>query len=253
MRNAPLESIVLWCLPDYASVATVVAVQDVSGFLPPFEPLPTAISDVRAYLQCLGSRQSITPRLEQAWNCFYRQYKPLVGRVSSMSCHTSQLDDISQEIWMEIVAQMTKLADGHIRGDFSSWLVGLTLRQAGRTARREALPLAQEPSPIESLMLASPDLGPDDECLVKEMCGQLDNALAELRRRTSSENYEVFYRRLFLGEPFKKIAAALGLTSHEVRWRYHRLKRKWQALTKRLGLSNDGVSLRDSPLPRKPR
>ncbi len=253
MRNAPLESIVLWCLPDYASVATVVAVQDVSSFLPPFEPLPTAISDVRAYLQRLGSRQSITPRLEQAWNGFYSQYKPLVGRVSTMSCHTSESDDISQEIWMEIVVQLTKLADGHIRGNFSSWLVGLTLRQANRTVRREALPLTQEPSPIESLALASPDLEPDDECILNEMWSQVDHALAELRRRTSPENYEVFYRRLFLREPFKEIAAALGLTSHEVRCRYHRLKRKWQALTKRLGLNNDGISPCDSPLPRKPR
>ncbi len=235
MGNSQLDSFVLWCLPDYASVATVVAVQDVSGFLPPFEPLPTAISDVRAYLQRLSNRQSIAPRLEQAWNGFYSQYKPLVGRVSAMSCHTSESDDISQEIWMEIVAQLTKLTDGRIRGNFSSWLVGLTLRQANRTVRRDALPLAQEPSPIESLALASPYLEPDDECILNEMWGQLDHALAELRRRTSSENYEVFYRRLFLGEPFKKIAATLSLTSHEVRCRYHRLKRKWKALTKRLG------------------
>ncbi len=242
---------------DYASVATVVAVQDVSGFLPPFEPLPTAISDVRAYLQCLGSRQSIAPRLEQAWNGFYSQYKPLVRRVSTMSCHSSQSDDISQEIWMEIVVQLTKLTDGHIQGNFSSWLVGLTLRQASRTVRRETLPLAQEPSPIESLALASLDLGPDDECLLKDMCGQLDYALAELRQRTSPASYEVFYRRFFLGQPFKEIAATLGLTSKAARRRYERSEQKWLRLARGLNLpltyDLESESTPFTPLPRRPR
>ncbi len=257
MRNAPLESIVLWCLPDYASVATVVAVQDVSGFLPPFGPLPTTISDVRAYLQRLGNRQSIAPKLEQAWNGFYSQYKPLVGRVSAMSCHASESDDISQEIWMEIVAQLTKLADGHIQGNFSSWLVGLTLRQAGRTARREAPSLAQEPSPIESLALASPDLEPDDECILNEIWNQLDHALAELRRRTSPESYEVFHRRFFLGQPFKEIAAALGMTPKAARRRYDRTKQKWSRLAGDLDIPlTYGLELKSTvrpPLSRKPR
>jgi DNA-directed RNA polymerase specialized sigma24 family protein len=85
-------------------------------------------------------------------------------------------------------------------------------------------------------LLPSPDLGPADQCVVREIRGQMDAALARLREQTSPENYELFYRRFRWGQSASEIAAALDLTPEEVRYRHYRLMRKWRKLTRRMAL-----------------
>ena len=104
--------------------------------------------------------------------------------------------------------------------------------------------------------LPSRDLGPEDAYLMGEAWVQLQTALGNLRERTSAKTYGVFWRRFFWRQSVKEIVAALDLSSHEVRCRYHRVRRKWRELTKGLAVLGHNVDVPtqpNSPLPRKPR
>jgi RNA polymerase sigma factor (sigma-70 family) len=231
--NASLDSFVFCCLPDPIVFTTEVVLQGASGICWDFGPLAD-VSAVQTYLRCRVSRCPAPPALEQSWDRFYRRYQPFVRWVIAKSCRPVERDDISQEIWTEIIVELPRLTDGSIQGDFSSWLAGLTRRKIGRVVHQQGTcwKLGQLSIEIENAPLASSDLGPDEECLFKEMLEQLEAALTKLRNQTSQKNCELFCRKFFGNQSAQKIAAALSLTTNEVECRYHRMKRKWRTLTK---------------------
>lgn len=255
--NASLDSFVFCCLPDPVVFTTEVVLQGASGICWDFEPLAD-VSAVQTYLRCRVSRCPAPPGLEQSWDRFYRRYQPLVRWVIAKSCHPVERDDISQEIWTEIIVELPRLTDGSIQGDFSSWLAGLTRRKMGRVVHQQGTcwKLGQLSIEIENAPLASSDLGPDEECLFKEMLEQLEAALTKLRNQTSQKNYELFCRKFFGNQSAQKIAAAFSLTPNEVKCRYRRLKRKWQRLVKDSAAyqwRENFTTIRNSPLARRPR
>ena len=257
--NTLLDSVELYCLPDYSdntSVIAFVAVQTASGFLWAFEPLPATILTVQSYLRCRCGRLPVSPSFEQSWDSFYKQYQSLIRWVVAKSCRPAERDDLGQEIWTEIVVELPKLLDGHIRGGFSFWLVGLARRKIGRLLGRHGCSLATETSPVENYGLVSPELGPEEEFLLKEMSSQLDSALAKLRRRTSPKNYELFCHKFLGGQSAKQIGDALGLTPNEIKCRYRRLKRKFRAFITETAMAqwvSDLTASDNSTLPMKPR
>ena len=251
-----LESVVLWCLPDYEVTTAVATSYAADGFSWTFEPLPTTVSAVQSYLRCLDRRRPVPMTLERSWESFYQQYHPLVKWVVGKFCCQVEQDDLSQDVWLELVVELPKLNNGCIRGNFSSWLAGLTRRKVGRTIHQKKALGAKRFLPLEDFKLASSDLGPDDEYLLKETLNQLDEALDKLRRQTSQVNYELFCRKFITDQSAKEIADALDLTPNEVRCRYRRLKRKWQLLTKGFGANawnSHFAQTANSPPPSRPR
>jgi DNA-directed RNA polymerase specialized sigma24 family protein len=254
--DADLDSIALLCWSmgswDAAKITTVVAIRSDLVFFWPAEWLDDAeiVSAVQSFLQSKRTRVPVAPSQQRAWDHFYRQYHPLVRRTVATSCRrespVAEPDDLSQEVWGEILVQLPKLAYDSARAGLSSWMAGLTRS------------LAECSVAVESLaeFLRSRDLGPEDVCFMGEVWAQLEAALAKLRERTSAKTYEVFWRRFFWRQSVKEIAAALDLSSHEVRCRYHRVRRKWQELTKGLAVLGHNIDVPthpNSPPPRKPR
>jgi DNA-directed RNA polymerase specialized sigma24 family protein len=54
--------------------------------------------------------------------------------------------------------------------------------------------------------------------------------LAELSGRVSACSYQILHLRWIEGRPLPEIAAALGLTPAQVRFRHHRVKQKFRRL-----------------------
>jgi DNA-directed RNA polymerase specialized sigma24 family protein len=220
------------------------------------------VSSVQSFLECKKTRRPPPPSQQRAWDHFYRQYHPLVRRIIALSvCRPTsgvETDDLSQEVWGEIVVQLPKLTYRSTRANLSSWLAGLTRQKVRRLAGEPSHALTRYYSDVEDLVgaLPSKNLGPEDACFLGEVWVQLETALAKLGERTSAKTFEVFWRRLFQGQAAKEIAAALELTPNEVCYRYRRAKCKWRELTRNmtvLGHAIDVPTRVKSPRPRRAR
>lgn len=196
------------------------------------------LADVQSYLWYAAKDRPVSLYLLRAWDRFYRQYDPLVRQMVAVSCRriacTADHEDFVQEVWAEIVAKLPGLTYRPERGRLSSWLAVLTRRKVGRLARRLACSCARHLNTIETseASLPSPDLGPEDLCLARELCDQMDIALARLREQTTAKNFDLFCRRFRWGQSASEIGTALDLTPEEVRYRHYRTTQKWRKLTK---------------------
>ncbi len=267
--DALLESTVLTCCPpdrrDTGTLTTVVAGRhdlrlECVAELPDGET--AAVVDLQLYLWCRKVHCSTPPHLKQEWDSFYEQAKGWVRHIVIELCPSmisaADVEDLTQEVWREVVLALPYLVYRHARGSLSAWLVGL-VRQKVRRLVPQLIPFWSRHSVVieeAGDTLYSSELGPEETSLVQETHDQLLAALARFRRKVSPENYDVFCWRFFLRWSVKEIAAALALSPNEVQCRYCRVKRKWQSLTRDLDLPGCGGESKPShgsPLPRKPR
>jgi RNA polymerase sigma factor (sigma-70 family) len=229
-----------------ASVVTTAF--GLSGELWMAEPIRSLDSDaallfeVKSFLSCKTIRCRVPPSLQHAWDEFHRRYRPLMRRaVKACALATmpaDEIDDLSQEVWEELVAKLPELAYDAGRGDLSSWLKTLARRKVRHLARCWMRHRSRHRS-IESSedCLPSQYPGPGEACLLKEIQEWLDGALAKLQWRTSPKTYEVFCRRFLGNQSGKEIVAALNITAKAVQRRYDRAARQWHFLTKDSPLS----------------
>jgi len=247
---------------EAATITSAVAIRNDLAYWWPVELLDdaTIVLAVQVFLKRKKAGLPIVPGQQQVWDHFYRQYHPLVRRVVAASrrgaVSSIEPDDLSQEVWGEILGQLQKRTYNPDKAGLSSRLVGLARRKACRLASFLCPTLAQCFVKIESMaeLLQSRDLGPEDVCFMGEVWAQLEAALAKLRQQTSSKTYEVFCRRYFWRQSVKAVAAALALSSNDVWCRYRRVRRKWRALTEGLAILGDVIDVpprETSPHPRK--
>ena len=184
--------------PTAVTVITIVCTWDAVPWFVCGTGLPdddaTMLAEVQWYLNRTTTNQNhpMSPDLLRAWERFYRRYEPLVRQIVAASYHRTACaadhEDFVQEVWTEIVAKLPRLTYSPDRGRLSSWLAVLTRRKVRRLAHRLACSWARHPHAIDNpeILLPSPDLGPEDQCVVREIRGQMDAALARLaseRRR----------------------------------------------------------------------
>ena len=101
--------------------------------------------EVQSFLYCKAIKSPIPRLLQRAWDVFHRWYAPLVRRevetISHPALRGQELDDLDQEIWKAIVAQLPKLVYDARRGSLCHWLKGVVRRRV-RPAEASACPLA---------------------------------------------------------------------------------------------------------------
>jgi RNA polymerase sigma factor (sigma-70 family) len=266
--RSSLESLALLCCSagcwDETDITTVAAFREDLVDWRPVEWLDDAamVAVVQAFLRCRRARRIPSRSQQRAWDHFFRRYYPLVRAAVAVSCRDVasrvEHDDVSQEVWDEILIQLPRLAHWQIRASLSSWLMGLVRQKVRRLASRLSRCAAGPSLDVARFAdsLRSKDSSPEDMYFMQELWAQLQAALERLRHRTSERTYAVFCRRLFQRQSFKEIAAALKLTSSQARLRYHRAHKKWRVLTDGLALVGcplDVSSPANSPLPRKAR
>jgi RNA polymerase sigma factor (sigma-70 family) len=239
--DAGLDSIVLTCCPDAAVLTTAVA-------MPPDLPFPLLAkllgeeTVVRVLQLCLCADPR-TPKQEAAVGWFWGRFQPFVRQEVNAFCRRAkfraELDDLCQEVWIEMSDALPELKYEPMLGSLSGWMCVVTRRTVGR-AMRHAVRL--DPPHCRAIddvgtSLRSPDLGPAEVCLLRELQEQMDAVLHTLEQRTSSLNFKVFHRRFVGHQSIKEIAADLGLSQKAVQCRYGRMMRAFRRLAKHFGVS----------------
>jgi RNA polymerase sigma factor (sigma-70 family) len=261
-KPTDLDSIELLCWSttcwDVAAATTIAAIRyDLLDWWPANGlDDATIVVVLQSFLQCKQARSPPLLHQQRVWEHFFKQHHPLIRRAVARACRgvvpPAEYEDLSQEIWREIVTQLPKLTYNSARASLSSWLAGLVRQKIRRLVNCALHCLKRGSLTVEGLaeLLQSEDLSPEDVCFLKEALARLEAILAKLRRQMSPETYEVFCRRFFGRERFKDIAAALELTSDQTRFRYQRARKKWRALTRSWVIFGRPVS--DSSPPKSP-
>ena len=197
----------------------------------PDEISPRLVADTQTYLNCLSQQHPPSPPLVEAWERLYQLCGPLI-RQFVLACRVPRADlgDCLQEVWAELVRALRSFHYDPWRGRFSSWLYSLVRSKAvDLIRRRNRRPAGSLPDSAADA-LADPGTDPAAAWDRRSLQEAVRRTLAELRRRVPARSYRVLHMRWMEGRSVAEIAAALGLSAQQVRFRHHRMKHKFQVL-----------------------
>jgi RNA polymerase sigma-70 factor, ECF subfamily len=169
------------------------------------------------------------PRLCEAWEHFYECHTPLIRTfVAARRLSEPDRNDCIQEVWKEVVVKLREFHYDTGRARFCTWLLVLARHKAADVVRRQV----RHPAMTLDAEAAVPDRAcdPASEHERRRLRGLVRGVLAELSGRVSACSYQVLHLRWIEGRPLPEIAAALGLTPAQARFRHHRVKQKFRRL-----------------------
>ncbi len=186
----------------------------------------------QGYLVSRVNREASDARLMEAWTQFYGLYSELIRRFAiSRGLRNSDVDDCVQDVWTEVAR---RLADFEHQGDrprLRSWIYTVVRSKATDIVRykiRTNTESLNEPGNAGRLPNASGD--PAVSWERNWEAALLKTLLAKLKTQVSSTNFRVLYMRVFQHRSVTEVAAELGLTLEQVRYRKHRMVQKLRSL-----------------------
>jgi len=181
------------------------------------------------YLRTLLDQGAPDSVLAVAWDEFYRIYDDLMRRFAvSRGLRGADVDDCLQAVWMEIATALTRFEHPAERPGLRAWLYTLVRCKVcdilSRRARRpaESLDVARQAG-IEPVDAGS---DPQDALEGHWQKALLGTLLHELRQEVTPMNWRLLQMRFVEGCEVAEVAAELGLSSGEVRYRQRRLVKK---------------------------
>jgi RNA polymerase sigma-70 factor (ECF subfamily) len=209
---------------------------------------PELLQETQAYLQCRFRRQAHADVSIKSWERFYGICDSLIRCYArAFNVPRADLKDLVQEVWTELLKSLRYFSYDRERGRFSSWLYRVVQSKAIDLLRRRTR------HPTVTITLQSQrqlESREEDPAMACERSGQREHVqrvLREMRHQVSPRNYCLFHLRWIEGRSMREIGTMLGLTPEQVRFRQHRLKRKFRVLY-RLDITKDfsGQRIRSS-------
>ena len=184
------------------------------------------LHDTQAYLRCQAEHRIPSPSLREAWERFYDRYTPVLRRYAlKWRVPPADLHDCLQDVWKDLLRSLLRLDFDPRRARLESWLSRLVRSKATDLIRRRARNHAESLDRRE-VSFECPSSNPL-ACLERQADQEVVRGLlAELRQRVSPCSFDVLYMRSIEGRTVPEIAATLGLTTRQVWFRYHRMKRR---------------------------
>ena len=187
--------------------------------------------DAQAWLAARARGLVPSARLNEAWERFYRLGAAVIRRgVRAQGLSGADGDDCEQEIWSEVVDQFRRSRYDPERAGLRTWLSTLAHNKAVDVIRRRSRNHQQS---LDDETLATLHGREDDPATVYEQQRdqvRVRRALAELSRQVSECSHKVLLLRSIEGRAVSEVAAALGLTTEQVRHRHCRAKRELRRL-----------------------
>jgi RNA polymerase sigma factor (sigma-70 family) len=184
---------------------------------------------LKAYLECRTRKIDPPAQLVDTWDCFYALYTPRIRAFLSRSgLQAADREDCLQDVWMAVVTRLGHLRFEPRRGCLSAWLMTVARSRTVDWIRRRRhiwVGLDEDNVPVAA---RGPE--PSAECERRSTQALVRSVLAELSGQVSASSFSVFYQRGIEGRTNAEIADTLGLTPEQVRFRYHRMKRKFRDL-----------------------
>ena len=183
----------------------------------------------------LRDPRAASPEAQAAWSEFHAAVDPTVrafaGRFFKSS---SDLDDCSQEVWIDLIRNLPDFDFDQSRGRFTSWLYAIVRNKATDIVRRQA----RRPAEPITAAVDQPDRDAESPADSLERNAAIDSvraALDTLRLRTTPDNYRLLHMRHVEGRDVADVAEALGITPSQVWAREHRLKGKLKKMLSKPG------------------
>jgi RNA polymerase sigma factor (sigma-70 family) len=191
------------------------------------------VRDTEAYLDERARGLVPSSRLTEAWERFFRIGNSVIrGSILARRLSTGERDDCEQEFWAAVVAQLRQSRYDPVRAGLKTWLSALARNKSAdvirRRARRRQLALDEQ----ALTAIPSRDLDPASDYDRKEEQAIMHQALATLSGMVSDCSFRVLVLRSVEGHDVPEVAAALGLTLEQVRYRHCRAKQIFRRLVK---------------------
>jgi len=182
------------------------------------------LGDTLAYLNCRRRAVDPGPRLQAAWDRFFRLYTRRIQRAAQ--CHGlsgSDVEDCVQEVWLVILDVLRPAGHGFRWERFAGWMHALIRNQVVSFVRATARQPVQWAESLDDTMPGH-DEGPRATCERRERRRLVRHVLTHLKQQVSETNYELVYCRWIEEREVPDVAARLALTCEQVWYRQHRGK-----------------------------
>ena len=184
------------------------------------------LEDTRAYLHCLAEGIEPDPCLCGAWDRFFQVYTRRIHRAAqSYGLSAIDAEDCVQDVWMEILDVLRPAGHDPRWGRFSCWMHGLIRNQVVNFVRGMARRTGRGAESLED-GVPGHDLDPVATYERNERRRMVRHVLTDLKQQVSATNYRLVHFRWIEERDVAEVAALLDLTSEQVRYRQHRMKRR---------------------------
>jgi RNA polymerase sigma-70 factor, ECF subfamily len=159
---------------------------------------PTTSVDLLKQLKNLGNAE--------AWDRFYRAYRPLVDRMGQRrGLQPADVEDVTQQVLIAVSKQISTFEYDPERGQFRGWLATITARSIAK--RWHAIGRQNATSPLADELV---DAMVEADC-VEEFHGVLmETALETVKTMVEPHEWEAFHQLWQLDIPAKQIASKTG-------------------------------------------
>ena len=197
----------------------------------PADAHPQLLSRTQAYLKARADNCEPGSAQREAWDRFFKIHDPFVRRsVAAWHLQPWDVEECVQMTWVEIVRKLPDFRFDPRLGTFRGWLAKLIRCQvcdflAGEKRRRLSVLTIEE-----SVVPGNESDDPAELAIRRESQLLVQRMIQDLQREVSETSYQVMHLHCVKGLSHAEIAAQLGLTQQNVRYRYHRLKQKARAI-----------------------
>jgi RNA polymerase sigma-70 factor (ECF subfamily) len=182
--------------------------------------------EIQAYIDTRTRGWTPSAQLEEAWGRFFRLGRLVIrGSIRSWRLTPADREDCEQEFWAEVIAQLRQSRYDPSRAGIRTWLSALARHKSADAVRRRyrhaQLPLD------DSSLRAIPSVEADPATAFEKLEAQtiVCHAMAALSQVTSDCSYRVLHLRSIEELEVPEVAAELGLTPDQVRFRHCRAKK----------------------------
>ncbi|MBX7168907.1 MAG: sigma-70 family RNA polymerase sigma factor [Pirellulales bacterium] len=171
------------------------------------------------------------PIPEHGWQQFYAVYEPLIRRFA-VRCRVpaDELDDCVQEALQTVIVALRDFRYERSRGSFRGWLYSLVRSRATDLMRRRLRRTARLDLGAPTEQVAGPAAEPSAEIDRRWHSALVQQVVEQLRGEVSPRNFEVFYLRAIEERSVAEVAERTGSSPEKVRYRHHRMVRKFRDL-----------------------
>ncbi|MDR3635135.1 MAG: sigma-70 family RNA polymerase sigma factor [Isosphaeraceae bacterium] len=182
----------------------------------------------RTQIYLCDPRARCNRELADAWEWFHQTRAPRVAALVLRTCGTGDhLGDLTQEIWLRLVAILPRLVYDPARASLNDWLDAIVRRiAASRLRRRTRQPFMTQLDDASAAALVDQGVNPAVLYERDRRRRALHAALEAFRERVPDANHRVLSLRFLEGQSQEEIAKRLMLTTNEVKCRQYRTLRK---------------------------
>jgi RNA polymerase sigma-70 factor, ECF subfamily len=181
----------------------------------------------QAYLEARADNCEPCSAQREAWDRFFKIYDPFVRRsVDARHLQPWDAEECVQMTWVEIVRKLPDLKFDPRLGTFRGWLATVVRRQVSDFLADEKRRRLSALTIEESVVPGDESDDPAELVMRRESRLLVQRMIQDLQREVSEQSYQVMYLHYVTGLGYSEIAAQLGLTQQEVRYRHHRVKQK---------------------------